>query len=114
MENITYNSYWAEVKDLATMLLDENDNCMETISDNSLDHEAVDGHQWIIYTTYHDQILNFSDNTEAYLDLYGNDDLGQIVSEHGLDHARMIQAFWAFLYDVQNSLHDQFEEREAI
>jgi hypothetical protein len=103
--------YQEEISDLADIIIDEAiaelepdelsvEEVQEKISDSLL-HETIDGHQWIIYTHNHADIIRHSDNDEAYEDMYCNDDLGDLVKSHGLDHITMIIAFWAFYYDVQ-------------
>ena len=109
MKDITHHEYWNEVSTIGQDIID---NALEYGSDVSdLTHEAIDGHEWIIYTFYHDQILSFTDNDEAYLDIYSNEDLGELVKEHGLDHARMVQAFYALDMDVRQWVQDTGKEK---
>ena len=55
MNNIEYDK---EIKELASNLVSDAEDCadgsdvFEYIRDNGLDHEYVDGHQWIIYYSY--------------------------------------------------------------
>lgn len=58
MEEITQKAYWTEVEALAK-------DCVERFAAGEDLYEAVnaacDGHHWIIYTFYHHQILQISD-----------------------------------------------------
>lgn len=109
MNDITHTQYWNEVKETAEFSLDA---CLTNGNDiRDFTHEVIDGHQWIIYTFYHDQILRFTDNDEAYQDCYSNKDLGRVVAENGLDHVKMIQAFFAFEQDVNGALSDLIQEK---
>lgn len=119
MKEITQHSYIKEVKDLAFDLLAEtmsdNNNdrevAMEKIQDCLL-HETIDGHEWIIYTYYNQLIVNFSNNDDAYLDVYSSEDLGELIKEKGLDAVVLSRAFYAFHQDVQDALHEIEEEEK--
>lgn len=113
------NEYWKEIKSIAANLvseaMQEKDNdreeAEEYINDSYL-HETIDGHQWVIYYSYNDDVLKYSDNDEAYQDCYSNEDLGALVAEKGLDDAKTMMAFFAMYQDVQNHLSDAFDEFE--
>jgi hypothetical protein len=114
MSDLDFNSnqYYAEISDLASNLydeaLDQNDNdhesAMGDISDNLL-HELVDGHQWIIYTYSNELVARFSYNSEAYLDCYDSESIGQLVSDKGLDAVKPIIAYFAMYQDILNEIY---------
>lgn len=115
MSNLDFNSnqYHVEVSDIASDLYDEaleqNDNdhesAMDAIQDRML-HELVDGHRWIIYTYNNELVTRFSDNSEAYLDCYDNESIGQIVSDKGLDAVKPIIAYFAMYQDIISAIYE--------
>ena len=114
MSDLDFNSneYFAEIVDIASDLYDEalqqNDNehesAMDAIHDNML-HELVDGHRWIIYTYSNELVARFSNNSEAYLDCYDNESIGQIVSDNGLDAVKPIIAGFAMYHDISDEIY---------
>ena len=100
--NITQQEYTAEIELLAQSCIDD---CTDIDDIGSYVHETVDGHRWIIYTAYHADIVRLSDSNEAYLDVYCNEDLGQLVTDNGPQHIIMVQAFFAMCQDVNESIH---------
>lgn len=105
MKELTQKSYHEGIESLGLSILEE---CEGDVRD--MIHETVDQDEWVIYTYYHDQVLRFTQNDDAYLDIYSNEGLGTIVSEKGLDHARMIQVYWAIEQDVSDWLSEQGKE----
>ena len=107
------HQYNKEISDLAFDLydeaLDQNDNdhelAMDAITDRML-HELIDGHQWVIYTYSSELVGRFSSNSEAYRDCYGDESIGQIVSEKGLDAIKPIIAFFAMYQDVMDAIFE--------
>lgn len=107
-------NYKQEIQQLVENMVEEvikyNDDvetateAVEHIRYNCLDHEYIDGHQWIIYTAYHDQILQNTNNYDAYLEVYCQDDLGQLVSDGGEEKLTMMKAFYAMFADVNDEL----------
>ena len=81
----------------------------ELISDGLL-HETIDSHQWIIYTTFHTDVIRHSNNEDSYLDVCGPEDLGELIIDKGLDHIQMLQAFWAMHDDINDKIEAQLEE----
>jgi len=118
---MNYTEYKTEVTDVAEGIINECLNYTD-IDIQDYTHETVDGHMWIIYTSYHQEIVLHSDNEEAYLDIYGNEDLGALVSEGGIEKAVMVQAFYAMYQDVRDAIgefsYDDFgcteEEFDAV
>jgi hypothetical protein len=115
MSNLEFTSieYHREIKDLADSLyteaLDQNDNdhdlAVEAIHDQLL-HELVDGHQWVIYTYSSELVERFSDNAEAFKDVYDNESIGALVTDQGLDAVKPIIAYFAMYQDVSDRLND--------
>ena len=112
MDELTYTKYWREVNELAEMLVSESmadnsgdkDAAMEEIQDSRL-HETVDGHQWIIYTYYNLQVIQFSDNEDYYSDNFGADSLAEALESGGLDILHCHIAYWAFYADIQEAVY---------
>ena len=110
---ITSNEYWEEIKSIAANLIEENqeeadergDCVLEFINDNSLDHEVIDGHQWIIYYSYNLAIIEHSDNEDYMLDCFGSEYLGCVMERDGLKGLHQAIAFHAMLADVQEELN---------
>ena len=115
MSDLDFNSneYHVEISDIASDLYDEalgqNDNdhesAMDDISDDLL-HELVDGHRWIIYTYSNELVARFSNNSEAYLDCYDSESIGQLVSDKGLDAVKPIIAYFAMYQDIMSAIYE--------
>ena len=113
---ITYQEYIEEVTQLAADIIEQaseynQDLGMYVLPLYDLAHETVDGHQWVIYYAYNDDVIRHSGNSDAWEDCYCPEDIGQLVTERGIDGARMVQAYFALLQDVTNEVHDQVEDR---
>ena len=106
---INQKEYFAEVNatagNIAEMALEEKgwdrEEAEEYINDSLL-HENIDGHEWIIYTAYHLPIIQHSPNDEYMADNMGG--LEETVKEGGVQGLHMAMAFWAFYADVQEEL----------
>lgn len=115
MSNLEFTSteYYREISDLADDLyseaLEQNDNdhdmAIEAIHDHLL-HELVDGHQWVIYTYSNELVEQFSANAEAFKDYYGNESIGAIVADQGLDALKPIIAYFAMYQDIIDHLNE--------
>lgn len=115
MSNLEFTSteYYREISDLADNLyseaLEQNDNdhdmAVEAIHDSLL-HEVVDSHQWVIYTYSNELVERFSDNDEAFMDVYDNESIGAIVADKGLDALKPIIAYFAMYQDISDRLND--------
>lgn len=102
--NITYEAYVTEVAGIAQYCINE---ALEYGSDlYDMVHQYVDGHQWIIYYAHNQDVLDHSENPDAWTDCYSNKDLGTIVAEDGMDGARMIQAYCAMHQDVTEKVYE--------
>ena len=110
MENLKQKSYNEGVKSLASDIIEE---CISYGSDlNDIIHESVDGDSWIIYTFYYDQIMRFSANDDAYLDVYNPEDLGNLIIDKGLDGVNQARAFFALESDVRHAIYNMKDDLE--
>jgi hypothetical protein len=115
--DLSSNQYWAEVASIAETLAQEaiqnnegdKDAAEDEINDSGL-HEAVDGHQLVIYYAGNDTILKHSDHEEAWEDCYGAEDIGKLVIDKGMDGACTVQAFFALEADVRDYLETALDE----
>ena len=55
MNTLSYSNYREEVETLANDIFNDVVDYQRPLSDAL--HEAIDGHEWVIYTYYHKQIL---------------------------------------------------------
>ena len=109
----TSTEYYREINDLAddlySELLEQNDNdhdlAVEAIHDSLL-HEVVDGHQWVIYTYSNELVERFSDNAEAFKDCYDNESIGALVADRGLEALKPIIAYFAMYQDKSDRLNE--------
>jgi hypothetical protein len=123
--NITAQEYQEEINSLAQDLVSElseeikaeNDydevleGVRETIQDRI--HETVDSHQWVIYYSYNSDVIQHSDNEDAYLDVYDNESLGQIVAEKGVEQLGTIRAYFAMYQDLAEACQEEIEKLEV-
>ena len=126
MEQLTYNEYWTEIKGIADSIVcealqsveidnnnepmdfdDKKEQAMDLINDSLL-HETIDGHQWVIYYAYNLDVIKNSNNEDYMADNISNDFSGfdSLNSLHGA------VAFWAMYADVQEYIDDAFNEYE--
>ena len=119
MSNITSSQYWTEVKSLANQIAEDamaqcdnnRDEAEELITD-SLMHETIGAHQWVIYNAYNLDVLQYSDNSEYYIDNFGADDTALILKERGLNGLHQDLAFYALFADVQEKISEALDELE--
>ena len=117
---ITRSQYWNEVQSVAVSIAEDamrqcdnnRDDAEELITDSLL-HETIDGHQWIIYNAYNLDVYQYSNNSDYYIDNFGGDDASYVLKEKGLDGLHQALAFWAFYADVQDKTKDALGEIEA-
>ena len=119
MSNITSSQYWIEVEALAAQIAQDamaqcdNDRSeAEELITDSLMHETIGAHQWVIYNAYHLDVLQYSDNSDRYIDEFGADDAALILKESGLDGLHQTLAFCALFADVQEKITDALDEIE--
>ena len=105
-DSIKRRDYWATVRAMAEELDSEarellrsgesDDSVAETMSERL--HESVDGSALVIYTASNFDVLRYSDNSDAWTDIYG-DDLPK-------DNAFAVLAFCALEADVRETMSD--------
>ena len=111
MSNITSSQYWNEIQSLAVTIAEEamlhcdnnRDEAEELINDSLL-HETIDGHQWIIYYAYNLDVYQYSDNSDYYIENFGSDDAAHVLKENGLNGLHQALAFWSLYADVQDKI----------
>ena len=117
MNEITYTSYNKEVESMASYIItlaqeaandETNTDELEELINDSILHEQIDSHEWIIYTWYNLQVLKFSDNADYMIDNIGGE--VETLSERGLDGLHCALAFWALYADVQDSIIEQLKD----
>jgi hypothetical protein len=116
---MNYQEYWQEVSEMADYLASEamndcendRDTAKETIFDYRL-HEAVDGHQWIIYYSNNLDVIQHSDNEDYYNDNFGGEALASSLEQGGLDMLHCHIAFWCLYADVSDKISDALDEYE--
>jgi len=114
---MNYNEYITEINSIAASLVEaamnETDNdradAEDLINDVFL-HETIDGHQWVIYYHYNDEVIQQSSNDEYYTEIYDNESVGQIISDQGLSGIKTVIAYWAMYADVQEKLEAAFDD----
>lgn len=111
MEKImSYQLYYDEVRACAENILNEyeihEDDTKEDIREYCLDraHEYVDEHQWIVYRCYNPQILDYSDNNNAYFE-----DFGPLTADSAQEAITQM-AFAAFHRDILECLEELIEK----
>lgn len=60
-------------------------------------HEIIDGHEWLVYTRYHLDILRHSTNAD-----YASEE-GLLSEGQPFDRLVMASAFYAFMQDVMET-----------
>ena len=120
MSNITSSQYWNDVQSLAVSIAedamsycDNNREEAEELINDSLLHETIDGHQWIIYYAYNLDVYQYSDNSDYYIDNFGGDDATYVLKEKGLDGLHQALAFWALYADVQDKIGEALDGVES-
>ena len=109
---LSRQEYHKEINELAhdiwSEALEQSDNDKDEAQDLVHDwiHELVDSHQWIIYTYYHNLVLHHSSNDAAYLDVYDDASLGELVKDKGVDGLHMTMAYFAMSQDIQDAIFE--------
>lgn len=97
-EPITQREYWDEVESLAQTIREEAEEYSRDVSDVLF--ETIDGHQWVIYTAFHYEVLSHSDNDDYYVENFGAEGLSDGT---GLRTDRLA---WGALYgDVSDKVY---------
>jgi len=111
MSVLNAQEYWKEIAALAESIIEEwQERDGEDISE--IAHEVVDGHQWIIYYAFTDDVLYHCSNEDAWEDVYSPEDIGNLVIDKGMRDARTHQAFFAMEADVYEAVSNKAEELE--
>jgi hypothetical protein len=98
---MTNHEYRNEIKEIA-ISIDDAELWNETTDRSERLHETIDGHKWIIYTRFHDDIL-----LHTRSDNYGFDNglIDTKISSIGeSENLKAVIAFWAFYGDVESEL----------
>lgn len=111
---MTSNEYWDEINEIAESLVaeamgscDQDRRAAEEHIQGSALHEAIDGHQWIIYNAYHLEVLQHSDNADYFETCIGGAD--EILRDGGIDKLHQVMAFYAMESDVRDRLEAAFD-----
>jgi hypothetical protein len=101
VRDITSCDYWSEIRSIA-------ENVKQDVRENEGDvsdavHEAIDGHQWVIYTGYHFDVLKHCSDESVGID-EGLIDANAALAEGGLSRLTAQLAFCAMERDVYNEL----------
>ena len=120
MSNITSSQYWNEIQSMAVSIAedamlhcDNNRDDAEELINDSLLHETIDGHNWVIYYAYNLDVYQYSDNSDYYIDNFGGDDAAFVLKERGLDGLHQALAFWALYADVQEKIGEALDGVES-
>ena len=102
--NITEKSYNEEIDAIVIDLIDEIKRDSEFTDDLTgrfyeLLHETIDGHEWVIYTYRHLQVLQISENAEYGIDELGPEWAAKMVKDGGLSALHMGLTYWAMYAD---------------
>jgi len=106
-------------KDLVVEAMEQSNNDREEaekLINDSLLHETIDGHQWIIYYDYNLDVIKYSDNDDYMEQNFGNEYAGDMLATGRFNGLYVAIAFWCMYADVQEQLEtafDRFEEGEV-
>ena len=106
----------AIANDLVREAMEQSDNdrdAAEELINDSLLHETIDGHQWVIYCAHNLSVLQYSHNDEYMLDNLGEDSAVEALKSGGLAGLHTALAYWAMYADVQEQLESALDEYEA-
>ena len=93
---------WAEALNQADNDKDEAHNLIKGILCEVLDH-----HQWLNTNQhYYGQIMRYSMNSDAYLDIYDNESLGDYVRDNGVDGLHVTMSRYAMYQDVTDNIYE--------
>ena len=91
---------------------DNDREAAEDLINESRLHETIDGHQWVIYYACNNAVRFHSGNDGYAADNFGNEYLGQVLSEQGYESLGTVIAFWCMYADVQDKLSEAFDNYE--
>ena len=113
---ISNTEYWREVEDTVTNIVDEALDQTDTLEEaeelinDSLLHETIDSHEWVIYYSYNLDVLQHSDNADYMTDNIGGE--SEILKEKGIDGLHTALAYWALYADVQDRITAELEQHQ--
>lgn len=107
--NITCEAVQIVKADNPDIEQDEIKEAAQELINDSLLHETIDGHEWIIYTAYNLDIIQHSQNDEYYKDIYSNEDAGKFLADKGIDSLHSMIAFWVMYADVRDELDNALD-----
>jgi hypothetical protein len=113
MTTINSREYYSECESIVSTIVAEMASELaadgtELDSDNLADatierlHETLDSHQWVIYTAYHLQILQISNNDNVMLEEQGEDSVIYAFKRGGLSGLHQALAFCAMYADCMD------------
>lgn len=114
--------YNKEITDLAESIVETAYNQYDEVTDresaeelinDTLLHETIDGHQWVIYYAYNLGVIQYSKNDSYMVDNFGGEAVESAVKEGGMSGLHTAVAFWCMYADVQEELEsalDKYEE----
>jgi hypothetical protein len=100
-QDITGSEYWSEVRSIAESVKQDVRENEGDVSDAV--HEAIDGHQWVIYTGYNLDVLKHCSDESAGID-EGLIDANAALAEGGLSKLAAQLAYCAMERDVYDEL----------
>ena len=110
--------YYLEINNIAESIVDDamqqfdNDRSeAEEFINDTLLHEVIDGHQWVIYQSYNLDIIGHSSNEEYMIDNFGGESLEASLKDGGLNGLHTAIAFWAMYADVQELIDTKIDEK---
>lgn len=112
MERITRSSYFEEIESLAKEALADSEGDLFAALDWA--REAADAHQWIIYTRYHQDVIDRSEADHPDLSDLGID-LNEVYDRGGLAAITQVLAYSAMLADLEAEIaaqHAAYEEED--
>jgi len=97
---ITQSEYWKEVTSIAKGVLEEAAVNRQGSDTSDLLHEAIDGHQWIIYTWAYPYVLIHSRSEDAFFDQMG------ATEATSYQQIMQLMAFYALYQDVAEEISE--------
>ena len=87
---------------------DEVKEAAEELINDSMLHETIDGHEWIIYNGYNLDVIKHRDNDDYMADNFGGDALAESLKS-GLSTLHCNIAFWCMYADVQECIDNALD-----
>jgi hypothetical protein len=107
-EDVTRKEYLDEIRGIAADAIEEgwtqagedadepNEEAMQEYV-----QQTVDGHQWIIYYGYPEDVLRFTDNKDAYIEEFGS------IEATDTNDALAKMAYMAMMRDITDYIYQQ-------